>query len=121
MEALTLRLPFPPTVNTYWRFTRSGVLISASGRMFRANAIGAVIEQLKRMPKPMTGPVRITLELSPPDNRRRDLDNYLKAIFDSLTHAGVWKDDSQIKKMNIEWADVVKGGCSKITIEAINH
>jgi len=113
---MKLILPFPPTVNTYWRFTKAGVLISASGRIFRANAIAAVVEQLKRIPKPITGPVQITLKLSPPDKRRRDLDNYLKAIFDSLTHAGVWEDDSQIKKMDVEWGAVVKGGESSIII-----
>ncbi|OYI50170.1 hypothetical protein CI694_13755, partial [Escherichia coli] len=25
-------------------------------------------------------------------NRIRDLDNYNKALFDALTHAGVWED-----------------------------
>lgn len=32
----------------------------------------------------------------PPDRRRRDLDNLLKCIGDSLQHAGLYKDDSQI-------------------------
>ncbi|MBT0725127.1 RusA family crossover junction endodeoxyribonuclease [Rosenbergiella sp. S61] len=114
---MRLVLPFPPTMNTYWRFTKTRVLISASGRIFRANAIAAVVEQLKQIPKPMTGPVQITLKLSPPDKRRRDLDNYLKAIFDSLTHAGVWEDDSQIKHMDIGWSDIVKGGAAEISIQ----
>ncbi|WP_241616820.1 RusA family crossover junction endodeoxyribonuclease [Rosenbergiella epipactidis] len=113
---MKLILPFPPTVNTYWRFTKTGVLISASGRIFRANAIAAVVEQLKRIPKTITGPVQITLRLSPPDKRRRDLDNYLKAIFDSLTQAGVWEDDSQIQKMDVEWGEVIRGGSSEINI-----
>ena len=114
---MKLILPFPPTVNTYWRFTKTGVLISASGRLYRANTIASVFEQLKRIPKPMTEPVEITLKLSPPDKRRRDLDNYLKAIFDSLTHAGIWEDDSQIKHMDIGWSDTVKGGAAEISIQ----
>jgi len=113
---MKLILPFPPTVNTYWRFTKTGVLISATGRLYRLNAIATVINQLKKIPKPISGPVQITLKLSPPDKRRRDLDNYLKAIFDSLTHAGVWEDDSLIKKMDIEWGTVVKSGEAIITI-----
>jgi Holliday junction resolvase RusA-like endonuclease len=32
----------------------------------------------------------------PPDRRRRDLDNILKAILDALQHAGCYADDSQI-------------------------
>ncbi|WP_241648918.1 RusA family crossover junction endodeoxyribonuclease [Rosenbergiella collisarenosi] len=118
---MRLVLPFPPTVNTYWRFTKTGVLISASGRIFRANAIAAVVEQLKRIPKPITGPVQITLKLSPPDKRRRDLDNYLKAIFDSLTHAGIWVDDSQIKHMDISWSDIVKGGLAEVNIRLLSE
>lgn len=31
----------------------------------------------------------------PPDARRRDIDNYNKALFDALTHAGIWEDDSR--------------------------
>ncbi len=58
----------------------------------------------------------MTLVLCPPDNRSRDLDNYLKAIFDSLTHAGVWEDDSQVKKMAVEWGGTVKPGRAIITI-----
>nr|WP_246877229.1 RusA family crossover junction endodeoxyribonuclease [Pantoea ananatis] len=34
--------------------------------------------------------------LYPLDKRNRDLDNYQKTLFDSLTHAGVWVDDRQI-------------------------
>lgn len=49
-------------------------------------------------------------------NRRRDLDNYNKALFDALTNARVWEDDSQVKRMAIEWGPVVKPGRVEITI-----
>ncbi len=39
--------------------------------------------------------------LYPPDQRSRDIDNYNKALFDALT--GVWEDDSQVKRMLVEW------------------
>lgn len=113
---MKLTLPFPPSVNTYWRNTRKGVLISASGRCFRSNAIAAVYQQLKRRPKPITVNVAVTVMLYPPDKRLRDLDNYLKAALDSLTHAGVWMDDKQIKRLIVEWGPVTKGGKSEVTI-----
>lgn len=113
---MKLILPFPPSVNTYWRNTRKGVLISASGRCFRSNAFAAVLQQLKRRPQPITVNVQVTVLLFPPDKRQRDLDNYLKALFDSLTHAGIWGDDRQIKRFTVEWGPVTKGGKSEVVI-----
>ncbi|WP_337025911.1 RusA family crossover junction endodeoxyribonuclease [Pantoea anthophila] len=113
---MKLTLPFPPSVNTYWRNTRKGVLISASGRCFRSNASASVMEQLKRCPVPITVNVEVSALLFPPDKRQRDLDNYLKALFDSLTHAGVWVYDNQIKRFTVEWGEQVKLGRAEVTI-----
>jgi len=90
--------------------------ISASGRSFRINTFVAVMEQLKRAPQPITVDVEVNVVLYPPDKRRRDLDNYQKALFDSLTHAGVWGDDSQIKRFTVEWGELTKGGRAELTI-----
>ncbi|EMG2534408.1 RusA family crossover junction endodeoxyribonuclease [Escherichia coli] len=56
------------------------------------------------------------LPLVIPRNRIRDLDNYNKALFDALTHAGVWEDDSQVKRMLVEWGPVIPEGKVEITI-----
>lgn len=121
LGSLNLILPFPPSVNSYWRSPNSGPLagshlISAKGRSFRSAVIASVIEQLHQFPKPRADDVDIALVLYPPDNRRRDLDNYLKALLDALTHAGIWGDDSQIKRLLVEWGSVTKKGQVKITI-----
>ena len=54
--------------------------------------------------------------LFPPDARRRDIDNYNKALFDALTHAGIWEDDSQVQRMLVEWGPKVQGGRVEISI-----
>ncbi|MEB0771689.1 RusA family crossover junction endodeoxyribonuclease [Citrobacter portucalensis] len=118
---MRLILPFPPSVNTYWRAPNKGPLagrhlISAAGRKYQSAACAAIIEQLRRPPKPTTAPAAVEIILYPPDARRRDIDNYNKALFDALTHAGVWEDDSQVKRMAIEWGPVVKPGRVEITI-----
>lgn len=100
---MKLVLPFPPSVNTYWRAPNKGSLagrhlISAKGRQFQSSACAAIIEQLRMLPKPSSSPASVEIILFPPDNRIRDLDNYNKALFDALTHAGIWEDDSQVKK-----------------------
>ncbi|MEI9881308.1 RusA family crossover junction endodeoxyribonuclease [Atlantibacter hermannii] len=118
---MKLTLPFLPSVNTYWRAPNRGPLagrhlISAAGRKYQSEASAAIVEQLRRLPKPSTTPAAVEIILFPPDQRRRDLDNYNKALFDALTHAGVWEDDSQVKKMLVEWGPVVPKGKVEITI-----
>ena len=121
---MKLTLPFPPSVNTYWRAPNKGPLagrhlVSAAGRRYQSEACAAIVEQLRRMPKPSTTPAAVAITLFPPDQRRRDLDNYNKALFDALTHAGVWEDDSQVKRMLVEWGPVVPKGKVEITISEI--
>jgi crossover junction endodeoxyribonuclease RusA len=120
-DLLTLVLPFPPSVNSYWRSPNRGALkgrtlISDAGRRFRTNAVGAVLEQLRRRPAPITSNVSVSLTLYPPNRARRDIDNYTKATFDAMTHAGVWGDDNQIKRMLVEWGPVTAGGRAVISI-----
>ncbi len=122
---MKLTLPFPPSVNTYWRAPNKGPLagrhlISAAGRKYQSDACAAIIEQLRRLPKPSPTPAAVAITLFPPDQRRRDLDNYNKALFDALTHAGVWDDDSQVKRMLVEWGPVVPKGKVEITISTFN-
>ncbi|EDW4548815.1 RusA family crossover junction endodeoxyribonuclease [Salmonella enterica subsp. salamae] len=118
---MKLTLPFPPSVNTYWRSPNKGPLkgrhmVSVSGRKYQSEACAAVIEQLRRLPKPSTALAAVEIILYPPDKRIRDLDNYNKALFDALTHAGVWEDDSQVRRMVVEWGPVIPKGKVEITI-----
>ena len=41
--------------------------------------------------------------------------NYDIVVYDALTYAGVWQDDSQITDLRIRWADEI-GGMLKVTI-----
>jgi crossover junction endodeoxyribonuclease RusA len=97
-----LELPFPPSTNTYWRHVAVGgrprTLISAKGRIYREYIRGLC---LSRAVEPMTGELACTLDLHPPCNRRRDVDNYCKALLDALEHAGIYANDSQIKRLQV--------------------
>ena len=119
---MKLILPFPPSVNTYWRHPNKVAfagksLISAAGRKFQSAACTAIVEQLRRLPKPTSAPASVEIVLFPPDNRIRDLDNYNMALFDALTHAGVWEDDREVKRMLVEWGPKVPGGRVEISIK----
>jgi len=109
-------LPFPPTVNTYWRNFNGKIILSKKGREYREVVGDQMI--LQKTIKHFTSLLRIEIEAWRPDKRRRDLDNLLKATLDGLAHAGVFEDDSQIVDLRIYWAKDI-GGMLKIKIEEI--
>ena len=45
------------------------------------------------------GFISVTLDIFPPDNRRRDIDNSIKATLDAMQHAGLYQDDCKIKHL----------------------
>lgn len=115
----TAELPYPPTVNTYWRSVVIGagrrakvrLLISRRGREYQRAVKSAVVVW-----EPLLGPLYFDATVHPPDRRRRDLDNVTKALLDSLGKAGVYGDDSQIQAIALRWGGVVPGGLVRVTI-----
>lgn len=113
---LVMTLPWPPTVNTYYRHVVIGraprTLISEAGRRYREVVKAQVAGQVENA---LEGDLEVFVEAWFPDRRRRDLDNLLKSLLDSLTHAGVWQDDSQIIDLRIRKARQV-GGMVKVEV-----
>lgn len=92
------------------------MLISSAGRKYRAATVVAVTR-----PPGFTCPVKITLTFHPPDNRRRDLDNLLKCLFDSLKFAGVYADDSQVKHIDACMGSPETGGRAVVTLSPLKE
>lgn len=113
-----LELPFPPSVNTYWRHPTTGRLagrhlISEKGRAYRQQIMAeAARYQLAKV----EGRVSVHIDAFPPDNRRRDLDNMMKGLLDGLVHAQVIEDDSQIDRLSIQRGVVCKGGKVRVYV-----
>lgn len=107
--AYELILPYPPSVNHYWKRGKKGVHLSQRARMFREDVSIRALDFL-RANKTLRGPLEVEIFAHPPDGKLRDLDNLLKATLDSLSHALVIGDDSQIKRLSIEWGRRIKGG-----------
>ncbi len=93
---LEFELPWPPSVNHYYRHVGAKVLISRDGRKYREMIVSRFrsdnVETFR-------GPVELSIELYPPDNRRRDADNSLKCLLDAFTHGGLYEDDSLIRRL----------------------
>lgn len=116
---LTVRLvlPWPPSVNRYWRSVKGRVLIADDGRKYRAAVVAHVLTS--RAVPLGAHPVVVTIDAYYPDRRRRDIDNVLKAPLDALTAAGMWEDDSQVQALSIRKAGIDQGNPRlEITVEA---
>lgn len=97
MAEVVLTLPWPPSVNRYYRHVGPRVLISREGRQYRRR----VETQLRGRVPTLRGPLALHVDCYPPDRRRRDLDNLCKSLQDTLQHAGLYEDDSQIKDLRL--------------------
>jgi len=89
-------LPYPPSVNRYYRTYQGRMLISREGRQYRSDV------QLALLGSPtVAGRCSVEIHVWPPDRRKRDLDNVLKATLDALEHAGAIEDDGLIDELRI--------------------
>lgn len=64
----------------------------------------------------LSGRLAVDLELCPPTRRSFDIDNLTKGVFDGLTAAGVWLDDSQVDRLTVVRGERIKGGLAKVRI-----
>jgi len=97
---IILDLPWPPSVNHYWRHTKNGHYISNEGKEYRQLVMFHGLKHRGTFNKDCR--LTISIDAYPPDKRKRDLDNVLKSLLDALQHAGVYQDDGQIDKLSIE-------------------
>lgn len=111
-----VELPYPPSVNTYWRHVGAKVLISAGGRKYRKD-VGLILKCYRV--KKLVGPLAVEIEMHPPDARRRDVDNILKAVLDSLAHGGLYEDDSEIDDLRVVRKGLWRNGKAVVRVREI--
>lgn len=117
-DAYTIELPYPPSVNTYWRnIGRGRTIVSKNGRDYHVAVMTAVL--VAGRPHTFKGRLAVEALVCCPDLRRRDLDNVQKAVFDSLTKARVYEDDSQIDDLHVIRGKVCKPGKVVVSIREI--
>jgi len=117
MDILTLDIPWPLSVNHYWEQRGAMRFLSSKALNFRREVKHAFLDTQH---PGFGGIARLSLKimLFPPDKRRRDIDNILKCTMDSLEHAGVYEDDSQIDMLQVVRVPSL-GNCATVVIECL--
>lgn len=115
-DTIRLEIPWPPSVNGYWRAYRGKIIVSRAGRVYQAlcmSVIGCRADEMIRTP------IAFDAVLHPPTRAKRDLDNHLKATLDALAKCQIIENDHLIHELSIRWGAVVKGGIVKATLRIL--
>lgn len=111
-KSVAFTLPYPPSVNHYLKRTKLGVVYKTPKAKEYCKTVARQLFEMH----PTEGPVELTIKFWTPDNRRRDVDNILKVMLDSLSGI-LYHDDSQIFKITLE--KMGKDGIGRVEIESI--
>lgn len=118
--SIVLTLPFPPSCNHAWK-KGAGKKLYLDPRVeyFRAKVFAAVSEARMKnsIPsRPIEGKVAVMMEFNKADRRNRDLDNPVKQLWDAITFARVWQDDSQVVLALSFFGPCRRGGACRVLI-----
>lgn len=118
MILLNKDLPYPPSVNHYWktgRIFKNGRSITTRYKSQQANKFISDVKAI--VGNVTTSSYRLGVEILvyPPDKRCRDIDNILKGVLDSLVTCGLMFDDEQIDDLRVIRCQKIQGG--KITVK----
>lgn len=115
---LTIRLPYPPTINHYYRYSKGSVKLGTAGLLYRENVKAAVWSEQGKIVT-MRLRVGVSIELTMPDRRVRDIDNVLKALLDALQYAGVYRNDGQIEDLRVRKVRMCPPGAADVIVQEL--
>lgn len=95
------------------------MMISKAGRQYSSD-VWAIVKSLG-IKRPMAGELAVSFFAYPPDVRKRDLDNMLKAPLDAMQKAGLYSDDSQVARLLIERKRTRRPGVLIVSITEIDE
>ena len=119
---INLSLPYPISVNNYYRTYRNIQTISKEGKLFKSKVSGDYKDL-----QPISDSVRLKILIHPKQNKDGsaskmliDLDNGLKCILDSLQGI-VYNDDKQVKSLTIDYGACKLGGGVTVIVDYFNQ
>lgn len=101
----------PPSVNNYWDVKKGKKWQLSQRAQDFHNYVRTIVPVLST-------DMRLKLDVTFyfPDNKIRDIDNYLKATIDSLVKCQFCLDDEQFDVLIVRRGELVKGGLIKLKI-----
>lgn len=113
---MTLDLPSPPTVNTYWRRQGNRYFISKRGRAFKAATCAAWVRKFGYGSAAFpTKPVRVDITWRRP-RAIGDVDNIAKPVLDALIGLA-YTDDGQVVDLRLTRTDDKRNPGCTVTIQ----
>lgn len=117
----TLKLPYPPSNNHYKRKNKNfGKISKRTGKKIKLFVLEPETDRYHREvwfrfriqggKKLLSKTIRMEVLVYPPDRRKRDLDNVLKVLMDSLQKAEAYEDDFYIQELMLVRKEIIIGG-----------
>jgi crossover junction endodeoxyribonuclease RusA len=113
-------LPWPPSVNHYWKANGKRRYISPQARQWLEEALW-LLKQARNGRATIRSEVAVRIVAYPPDRKKRDLDNLLKALLDALKKAEVIGDDHQVADLHMKRRASEKPGKVQVVVEVLQH
>ena len=115
-----LTLPYPPSLNQLYKITCKPFpkkYLSPKGKEYKLK-IKEYIAANNLVLKANI-PLKVSIVITPPDNRKRDIDNLFKIMLDSLTDAEFWVDDVHIRELHASYQPPQKPGGLLVHVEPL--
>ena len=120
MSKYLLNLPYPPSLNALYGITCKPFprqYVKTKGKEYKLKIKEYVA--LHNLQLKANIPLIVTIEVTPPDKRNRDIDNLFKILFDSLTDADFWEDDSYVRELHVTYQPPQKPGSLLVHVEPL--
>lgn len=117
-----LLLPYPVSVNNYWRKYNNIMVISKKGIEYKK-----YVKFMYCKIKPVNDDIKLEITILPKLTKEGiaskiliDIDNGFKCILDSLIGI-VYYDDKQVKELHIKYGKAIKGGGTIVNYNIIRE
>lgn len=118
MSDYKFELPFPPSVNRWKSPFKGRMILTRAGRDYRAK-VHELMQSYNLNNENLSERLSVSLKLHPPTNRKFDVDNFSKSLFDALTTCGFWLDDELVDKLHVEKCAKVEGGKVEVEVSVL--